>query len=382
MKIDNTRSEELKQKVTEILKNTEDKNEAVYDAIDMIMTAKNQDLVQKIQEEAERAAQDSAYKKALGLRSLSQNEVKFYTMLKEGARNYQQSVTASQIDIIPRETIDWTLNEIKKDSGITRLINFAPANVKKWLTASKTGAAVWGNLTNAITGELEATIVSINMEVNKLTAYCVIPKAIRDLEIGYVDRYFTAILNEAMHDGIVKGYLTGDGKTAPIGIMKTVEGWKTDGTAKDKSVVSTVTGFSPKQLSPILKTLCHNGLRTVDRLFVLCNPLDEYEYVNPSLYGDSLTGGYINKSFLPIEVIADANVPQGKGIFTIQGYYTMGFQGVKVDEYKETKALDDMDVMIAKVYGNGRAADDDTAVVFDITKLQEYVPTVLNKAAA
>ena len=68
MKIDNTRSEELKQKVTEILKNTEDKNEAVYDAIDMIMTAKNQDLVQKIQEEAERAAQDSAYKKALGLR--------------------------------------------------------------------------------------------------------------------------------------------------------------------------------------------------------------------------------------------------------------------------------------------------------------------------
>ena len=68
MKIDNTRSEELKQKVTEILKNTEDKNEAVYDAIDMIMTAKHQDLVQKIQEEAERAAQDSAYKKALGLR--------------------------------------------------------------------------------------------------------------------------------------------------------------------------------------------------------------------------------------------------------------------------------------------------------------------------
>lgn len=29
----------------------------------------------------------------------------------------------------------------------------------------------------------------------------------------FVDRYFMAILSEAMQDGLVKGYLDGDGKT-------------------------------------------------------------------------------------------------------------------------------------------------------------------------
>ncbi len=75
-------------------------------------------------------------------------------------------------------------------------------------------------------------------------------------------------------------------------------------------------------------------------------------------------------------MIADANCEQGKGVFTMPGYYTMGFKGVEVKEYKETGALDDVDYLIAKVYGNGRAADDDVAVIFDITQLETYIPKV------
>ena len=77
-------------------------------------------------------------------------------------------------------------------------------------------------------------------------------------------------------------------------------------------------------------------------------------------------------------VIADANIPAGSGILTLAGRYTMGFSGIKIDDYKETKALDDADVIIGKAYGNGRADDDDTAVVFDVTKLQPYQLAVLN----
>ena len=50
-------------------------------------------------------------------------------------------------------------------------------------------------------------------------------------------------------------------------------------------------------------------------------------------------------------------------------------------EYKETKALEDADLLIAKVYGNGRADDDRVAYVFNVTKLAEYVPTVKTVAA-
>ena len=52
----------------------------------------------------------------------------------------------------------------------------------------------------------------------------------------------------------------------------------------------------------------------------------------------------------------------------------MGMDAVAVNEFKETKALDDCDVFIAKTYANGMANDDDTSYVIDVTKLKEFVP--------
>ncbi len=51
----------------------------------------------------------------------------------------------------------------------------------------------------------------------------------------------------------------------------------------------------------------------------------------------------------------------------------MGTAGVRVDEYDQTKAIEDADLIVAKCYANGRAVDDNVAVVFDVTKLEEYV---------
>ncbi|MEE8806894.1 MAG: phage major capsid protein [Lactimicrobium sp.] len=376
MKIDT----KTKEQFIEMLKNSEDKPEAIYDAISEYVSQANADVVQSILAQAEEDKAKDARDVARSFRPLTAGERKFYEMIKEGPK---MNVTGSQIDFIPAETIDYTLNEVKKASGITSLITFTPANVKKWLFGSKTGAAAWGNLTDSITSELTAGITSLNMDVFKLSAFVVIPKAIRELEVGYVDRYVTAILSEAMQDGIVKGYLNGDGKKAPVGIMRQLGATETDGTAKAKTTVTTLTSFSPKGMAAALKTLSHGGVRTLTQLALIANPADVYDYVNPALYADSIVAGYAQKSALPITVYADANCAQGTAVLTIPGVYTMGFQGVQVTEYKETKALDDADVIIAKVYGNGRAADDDAAVVFDPTKLAEYeLPAHKTKAAA
>lgn len=364
MKIDEKKKDEILNKI----RNAEDKPEAIYDAIAEMNAQANAQLIDQIMTQAEKDKAQGLHDKAMGFRPLSANEIHFYEALKKGP---QMSVTADQIDIIPTETIDYTLNEIKKASGVTNLITFTPANVKKWLFASKTGAAVWGNLTDSITAELTATITSLNMDVFKLSAFIVIPKAIRDLEIGYVDRYCTAILSEAMQDGIVKAYLDGDGKTAPVGVMRQIDTTNKDATATAKAV-TTIKSFSPKDMAAALKTLSHGGLRSVSSVAIIANPADVYDYVNPALYADSIISGYAQKSAVPITVYADANIDQGKAVMTMPGVYTMGFQGVQVTEYKETKALDDADLIIAKVYGNGRAADNDAAVVFDPTKLEEY----------
>ena len=369
MRIDKAKiSEETKAKIVQMLNDAEDKSQAIMEAMELIASEVNQELVNRIVEEARTVG-------SAALPKLSENEKRFFEQLKRGAK---QSLTADQIDIIPVETVDKTLKDVRTDYPILGLINFAPANVKHWLTGSKSGGAVWGALTAALTssGELSETITGINIEVAKLYAYCIIPKAIRDLEIGYVEKYFRAILEEAMYDGIAAGYIDGDGKEAPCGILRKVGQTESDGTHSAKSVVSTLPGFSPLQMSPVLTTLSNGGKRHVKDLHVIANPLDVYGYINPALYGDSVAGGFVQKSFVPLTVIEEPNIAQGKAAITMPGLYTMGFSGMKVEEYKETKALDDADLLIAKVYGNGRADDDNTAFVFNPQNLLPYITKV------
>ena len=369
MKID-TIDKELRDKVVQMLNDAEDKSEAIYQAADMIISAKNENLIKEITEQSARAAADEDYRKTLNLRMLSDEENDFYQKLKDDPR---QAITANQVDIIPTSIVDRTLDNVRRASDILGLVNFAPADVKKWIVAEHTGKAAWGNLTDAITAELSATVTGMNLEIHKLTVFLVIPKAIRELALPFIDKYFSAILAEAMQDGLVAGYLDGDGKNGPIGIFRKIEAFKTDGTASAKDILTTVTKFSPKGLAPIRKTLSNDGKRKVSELHLICNPLDEAEYVDPALYGEALTGGYKNTSFMPIVKHVDSNCPQGKAAFTIKDVYVMGVTGVRFDEYKETKALDDADLIIGKCHANGRAVDDNCAVVFDVTKLEEYV---------
>ena len=364
-------SQKVKDKVKQLLDNApaDQKADAIMQSIEMIEEAAHADLIQQVVAEAERASHDAEFKKQLGLRNLSQEEKKFY----EGFKDIKQSITANQIDIIPTEIIDRTLDDVKKASPILKLVNMAPANVKKWIVASHSGTAVWGMLTDAIKGELSAEVTALNIEIYMLSAYLVIPKAIRELSLEFVDRYFMAILSEAMQDGLVKGYLDGDGKTGPIGIFRQIGTTNGDGTQKAKTVSTKITKFSPKGLAEVRKTLTNDGKRVVSKLYLICNPADEAEYVDPCMYGEALTGGYVNKSFIEIEKIVDANCPKGKAAFTIEGYYTMGTTGVRVNEYDQTKAMENADLIIATCFANGRAVDDNVAVVFDVTKLEEYV---------
>lgn len=364
-------NKELQQKVKELLDCAEDKSAAIYEAAEMIINAKHDGLIKELVEQNAKAAADENYRKSLGLHTLSKEENEFYGKVKEGV---YQAITAKQIDILPTSIIERTLEDVKTASDILTLVNFAPADVKHWITGEHTGKAVWGtDLIAAITGELSATIKGIDLEQHKLTVFMVIPKAIRDLALPFVDKYFRAILAEAMQDGLVDGYLNGDGKTGPVGITKKLETFTSTGTAQAKAKLTTIKKFSPKGLMEVRKTLSNDGKRNVTELHLICNPLDEAEFVDPCMYGEALTGGYRNTSFMPIVKHVDANCPKGTGIFTLKGVYTMGISGVRFDEYDQTKAMEDANLVIGKCYANGRADDDNCAVVFDVTKLEEYV---------
>ena len=359
--------EKARQEALEILQTSEDKSVAILEAIDKVVTAKNSDLIKELKEEEARAKSDEQFAKSLNLRVLSKEETKFY----ENFKDIKQAITAKQIDIIPTSIIDRTLDDVKKESGVLKLVQFAPADVKKWLVAEKTGTYAWGELFGTIGGELSAEFSTLNVDLNKLSTYLIIPKAIRDLSLPFVDKYFMAILEENMIDGLEYGYLSGNGKNQPIGIYNQINK-STDGVHTAKVLASTLKDFTPKSLAPVKKSLSKNGKRTFDKIYLICNPADQADYVDPAIYDRE---GRLVSSYKNLEVIPCANNPQGKAVFTLDQKYVMGISGVKINDYDQTKALDDADVVIAKAYANGRAVDDSVAYVFDVTKLEEYIPT-------
>ncbi len=369
MKINETKMKQAQEEALKILQDSEDKSQAIVDAVEKIASVQYEDIITEIQEQAVRAESDTAYAKSLGLRTLSKEESKFYEALKD----VKQAITAKQIDIIPNSIVDVTLENIKKESGILNDVNFAPANVKNWISAEKGGTYQWGPLTGALNSELSATIKSLDIEVNKLSVILIIPKAISDLALPFVDKYFTAILKETLNDGLEFGYLQGTGKEQPIGIYKKIEETNGDSTHKDKTADTTLTRFTPKGLATAKKYLSKNGLRTFDRLVLYCHPNDEADYVAPAIYDDE---GKLVSSYKNLVVKPSANNPQGKAALVIPNKYTMGLSNFGIKEYDQTKALDDADVVIGKGYANGRAIDDNTAFVFDVTKLEEYVKPV------
>ena len=167
MKINETKMKQAQEEALKILQESDNKSQAVLDVIEKIASVQNEELIAEIKEQALRAESDKAYAKSLNLRVLSKEEKDFYEKLKD----VKQAITADQIDILPTSIIDLTMENIKRESGILSDVNFTPAEVKRWISAEKTGTYVWGALTDSIKGELSAEIEGINMEVNKLSVY-------------------------------------------------------------------------------------------------------------------------------------------------------------------------------------------------------------------
>lgn len=370
MKINETKMKQAQKEALEILEKGEDKAQAIVDAMEKINEVQYEDLIAEIQEQANRAESDKEYANTLGLRTLSKEEKDFFQALKNDPR---QAVTGNQIDMLPTTFVDITLEDIKKESGLLKHINFAPANVKKWITASKTGTYSWGGLTDKIKGELTASFATLDMEVCKLTVYLILPKSIRDLALPFVEKYCREILKEQLNDGLEYGVLQGTGKNEPVGAYKQIAKTNENGTHQDKTVNTDLTSFKPKALAGAKKYLTKNGARTIDKLVLVCHPNDEADYVAPAIYDAE---GRNISSYKNLEVVPCANNPQGKAVLLIPKKYTMGLTGLGFKDYDQTLALDDADVIIGKGYSNGRASDDNVAYVFDVTKLEEYVPTV------
>lgn len=318
-----------------------------------------------------------------GVRSLTSEETKFYQAFIDAARsgNPKQALTGTD-NVMPKTVIDSVMADMAEEHPILGAINFMNTEALTDILISTTsGAAVWGALTAAITGELSAAFDKLELSKKKLTSFIYVSKAMLDLGPIWIDRYVRALLVEANAAGLEEAIVDGDGKDKPLGMTRALTG-ATDGVYPRKSAI-TLTALDQVAFGTILNTLSqgpNSKRRAVTNIMLVVNPTDYFTKVFPATTVRTTDGGFNQDVFpFPTTVYQSAAVPSGYAIFGLGRRYFAGLgtsKGGKIEYSDEYRFIEDERAYAVKLYGDGRPLDANAFVLADISGLTTYTQRV------
>lgn len=316
-----------------------------------------------------------------GVHQLTTEETKFYQQVIEAmkATSPRQAFTDMNI-AFPETVIDNIIADIRAAHPLLDAICFTNTSVLTKMLVNKQGAqlATWGALNSAIVTELSGAIGKIDLTLCKLSAYMPIAKDMLAVGPSWVDAYVRATLSEAIALALETAIVTGTGKDMPIGMDRDVSDDVTiTGGVYPKKTAVALTSFDPVSYGAILGTLVQTPTgktRPVTNVLLVVNPIDYFTRVMPATTIRATDGTYTSDVFpFPTKVVQSAAVDQGSAVIGLANKYFMGIgagsQGGKIEYSDEFKFLDDERVYLTKLYGNGRALDDNAFILLDITGL-------------
>lgn len=347
------------------------------------------EIVEQIKKDAYdfEQSQDKNVLAQRGYRQLTTAEEKFYNKFIEASkmRNIQQAVTSltalTTNELMPETIIEDVYKDLVEEHPLLAKVNFQSVAyaTKVILNDHSKQAAVWGEVDAAITKEITSAFKMLNLTENKLSAYAVIPMGLLDLGATFLDGYIRTILRDAIAVALEEAIVKGDGKGKPIGLMKKLTG-ALDGVYQDKTAIA-VTDFGVKSMGTLIAKLAKNEKgqnRPVGKLTLICNATDYYTLVAPAVRVQNMSGAYVDNFAFPMEVVISEAVPTGKAVMAMLDNYFLGvgFPKEGVIEFSdEYKFIEDQRTYKIKTYGAGRAIDENSALVLDISKLEEAVIT-------
>jgi len=330
--------------------------------------------------------QDSTILAKRGVHQLTAEENKFYQTLVEAMKSSNPSQAVTDINIaFPETVVDNVIADIKTEHPLLAAINFTNTTVLTKMIINKQGAqlAQWGALDSAITKELSGAIGKIDLTLCKLSAFMPISKDMLAVGPAWIDAYVRGVLSEAIALALETAIVSGTGKDEPIGMIRDVSDsvTVTGGVYPKKSAV-VIKDLSPSTYGTILSKLAQapNGkTRPINSVLMVVNPKDYFTKVMPATTVRAADGTYNKDIFpFPTTVIQSPGITEGEAVFGIASKYFMGIgagtSGGKVEYSDEFKFLEDARVYLTKMYGNGRALDDNAFILADITQL---VPATL-----
>lgn len=342
---------------------------------------------------------DAAILAQRGYRQLTSKETKWYQKLIDAMKSAdpKQAFTAiigsgNEEDIMPTTIVEDVYKNLREEHPLLKAINFQYVGfLTRWvLNDHATQTAVWGSITAEIAKEITSAFRVVKLDQSKLSAFAVIEKGMLDLGPTFLDGYIRTVLKEALYCGLENGIINGKGINEPIGLMKDIHKGvsfsETTGYPDKEAIV--VTDFTPKSYGDLVAKLAvteTGKLRKFDQVAMVVNMVDYLTKVMPATTVLNTSGNYVNNLFpFPTEVFVSNAVADGKAVLFLPDEYFMGIGGGKdgvIEFSDEYKFIEDQRVFKIKQYGAGRAFDNTSAIVLDISDLDPAYITVQNVEA-
>jgi HK97 family phage major capsid protein len=329
-----------------------------------------------------------------GYRQLTAHENKWYQKVIDAAKsaNPKQAFTAiigsdNEDDLMPTTIIEDVYRDLQDEYPLLKAIRFQNVGyTTKWiLNDHATALAVWGQITDEITKEINSAFRVIDIDQNKLSAYAMIEVGMLDLGPVFLDGYIRACLKEALLGAFEVGIVSGNGVNQPIGLIRDIhEGVSySSTTGYPQKTPETVKDFTPATFGALVAKMAvteKGKKRRFAKVGLIVNQADYLTKVMPATTVLNANGAYVNNLFpFPTTVYISNAVDEGKAVMFLENEYFLGVGGAKngtIEYSDEYKWIEDMRVFKIKQYATGRATDDTCALYLDISGLEPAYITV------
>lgn len=327
---------------------------------------------------------DKAILAARGVRQLSKEETDFYNKFIEA--NIKNEGVITNIDkALPETVINEVMEDVKRNHPLLNEIDFINSTaVTKWIFSTEEAqAATWDELNTEITKKLTGSIDSIDLTVKKLTAYMFCTKDMLYLGPNWVDSYIRAVLSEAIATGLEISIVDGNSLKEPTGMTRDLDKPIDQNTGLPRKQAIVVNDFGKETYFGLIDKLAvspKGNPRAVSEVILLVNPKQLYSKVMPATT-TFVDGRYVSNVFpFPTKVISSVGVPENHAVIGIAKKYIMrigaGTRGGKIEYSDEYKLLEDLRTYVTRLYGNGRAKDNNAFLYLDITNIGDVINTV------
>ena len=304
--------------------------------------------------------------------ALTANERKFFN-------DIDKTKAEGLEELLPQETVDRIFEDMVQEHPLLQEIGLRNNGLRlKFLSSETKGVAVWGNVFDDIKGQLQAKFSNQLAIQHKLTAFVAIPKDALEYGPAWLKSYVTLQINEAFAAALEVAFLSGDGSKCPIGLNRqlkgTTESEVTTYPKKEAQKTKITFANQAKVVDEVTEIFKYHSVKadgetpvkTDGNVVLVANPSEildiRSQYTSLNSMGTFVTA-------LPFGLTIIPSVAQEKGKVTsfVKGRYdAVVGGGIKIAYYKETLALDDMDLYTSKQFAYGKAHDERTAAVWTL----------------